>query len=284
MDKLWHSGCSSIPAAPCTTCGPRPDSAAALSHGTSDRILNHVSQRGGTTATPPITNNPPQLGARMEGLAVKKVHAFPKSIPPGKKRDVHPSNDLLVFCEKTTGAAQFCSESNGTPDGALERMASLLAMQCLVRGQEPDDFAVLVPAEKSFSSRLVARAQELLAIGRSAATPASLSARQRQILHSVICQRANKEIASQFNITVRTVKFHISSLLSKFGVENRTELARRAAVFLRPAALRGDSLDFEQLPEPSRLPEPRALAANSGLHTANKVPRSVRFPGRVLTA
>ncbi len=197
---------------------------------------------------------------------------------------MHPSNDLLVFCEKTTGAAQFCSESNGTPDGALERMASLLAMQCLVRGQEPDDFAVLVPAEKSFSSRLVARAQELLAIGRSAATPASLSARQRQILHSVICQRANKEIASQFNITVRTVKFHISSLLSKFGVENRTELARRAAVFLRPAALRGDSLGFEQLPEPSRLPEPRALAANSGLHTANKVSRSVRFPGRVLTA
>lgn len=220
----------------------------------------------------------------MEGPAVKKVHAFPKLIPPGKKRDLRPSNDLLVFCDKTSGAAQFCSESNGTRDGALERMASLLAMQCLVRGHEPDDFAILVPAEKSFSSRLTARAQELLAVGRSAATPASLSARQRQILHSVICQRANKEIASQFNITVRTVKFHISSLLSKFGVENRAELARRAAVFLRPAALRGERLGFDEPPELSRLPEPRAMAANSGFRAANKTSGSVRFPGRVLTA
>lgn len=220
----------------------------------------------------------------MEGPVVKKVHAFPKLMPQGKKRDPHPSNDLIVLCEKTTGAAQFCTESIGTPDAALERMASLLAMQCLVRGHEPDNFAILVPAEKSFSSRLVARAQELLAIGRSTATPASLSARQKEILHSVICRRANKEIASQFNITVRTVKFHISALLSKFGVENRTELARRAAVFLRPAGLQGERLEFDEPLEVPQMREPRAVAANSGLRAANKVSRSVRFPGRVLTA
>ena len=205
----------------------------------------------------------------MEGPAVKKVQSFPKLIPQGKKRDLHSSNELLVFCEKTTGAAQFCSESSGAPDGSLERMASLLAMQCLVRGHEPDEFAVLVPAEKKFTCRLVARAQKLLAIGRSAATPTSLSARQKEILHSVIRQRANKEIASQFNITVRTVKFHISSLLAKFGVENRTELARRAAVFMRQAALQGENAGFDEPPEVSRLPEPRAMAANSGLRAEN---------------
>ena len=44
----------------------------------------------------------------------------------------------------------------------------------------------------------------------------------------MIRNQANKEIASRLNITVRTVKFHISSLLNKFGVENRMELARRA--------------------------------------------------------
>jgi len=62
-----------------------------------------------------------------------------------------------------------------------------------------------------------------------------LSSRQQEILHSVIRNQANKEIATKLNITVRTVKFHISSLLSRFGVENRAELARRAAGFLRPA-------------------------------------------------
>ena len=66
------------------------------------------------------------------------------------------------------------------------------------------------------------------------AGPAPLSPRQSEILRSVICNRANKEIASKLNITVRTVKFHISSLLNKFGVDNRTDLARRAAGLLRP--------------------------------------------------
>ena len=220
----------------------------------------------------------------MEGPTVKKVRAFPKLIPNGKKRGLHLSNNLLVFCEKTTGAAQFCSKTNRTREDALERMASLLAMQCLVRGHEPDNFAILVPAERQFTNRLVLRAQELLAIGREAATPASLSARQREILHSVICHRANKEIASQLNITVRTVKFHISSLLSKFGVDNRAELARRAAVFLQPAGMRGEDAAYDEPPQIPRPPEPRSVASNSVLHVGSKASRSVSFPGRVLTA
>ena len=113
-------------------------------------------------------------------------------------------------------------------------MAGLLAMQCLVRGTDPDDFEILVAAERSFASRLQSRAKELLEEGRAVASPSCLSPRQQEILHSVIRNQANKEIASKLNITVRTVKFHISSLLSRFGVENRAELARRAAGFLRP--------------------------------------------------
>jgi DNA-binding CsgD family transcriptional regulator len=191
---------------------------------------------------------------------------------------------VFVFCEKTTGAAQFWAESNGALDFTVERMASVLAMQCLVRGHDPCDFAILVPAEKDFASRLVARAGELLKEGRSAATPASLSARQREILHSVICNRANKEIASKLNITVRTVKFHISSLLSKFGVENRAELARRAAVFLRPAGSHGENGGFEERPDISRFLESGPMAVDSPLHAADRAARSERFPRRVLTA
>jgi DNA-binding CsgD family transcriptional regulator len=65
------------------------------------------------------------------------------------------------------------------------------------------------------------------------ANPSSLSPRQKEILHSILCNHANKEIASKLNITVRTVKFHISTLLSKFGADTRSELARRASGFLR---------------------------------------------------
>ena len=40
---------------------------------------------------------------------------------------------------------------------------------------------------------------------------------------------ANKEIAASLNLSERTVKFHVSSLLSKFRVRGRMELVREAA-------------------------------------------------------
>lgn len=213
---------------------------------------------------------------------VKKVRVFPKLVPRPKKHDAGPSN-CFVFCEKTTGMAQFRAAAHADLDCTVERVASLLAMQCLVRGTEPGDFAVLVPAERALANRLVSRAKELLEEGRALAVPASLSPRQREILHSVICNRANKEIAAKLNITVRTVKFHISSLLAKFGVENRTELARRAAGFLRSATLEGGTRGFEDAPASSRRRELRPVALSTTLHITDKA-RSMRFPEGTLTA
>jgi DNA-binding CsgD family transcriptional regulator len=212
---------------------------------------------------------------------VKKVRVFSKLVhSPAKKEETQPS--FFVFCEKTTGVAQFRAGSLADSDCSLDRAAGLLAMQCLVRGHNPSDFTVLVPADKDFVGKLVTRATDLLEEGRAVSGPASLSPRQQEILHSVLCNRANKEIASNLNITVRTVKFHISSLLSKFGVENRTELARRAAGLLRPAGLDGAAAVAQPLDESARRelgPQP----VNTNYRVENKA-RSVRFPGRVLTA
>jgi DNA-binding CsgD family transcriptional regulator len=164
---------------------------------------------------------------------VKKVQAISKFPPvPKTKESNHP--DTFLFCESTNGTAQFRAASTADLECTVERIAGVLAMQCMVRGQDPKNFQVMVPAEQSLVSRLISRAEELLAEGRAIACPTSLSARQREVLNAVLSNRANKEIASKLNITVRTVKFHISSLLSKFGVESRAELARRAAGFMRP--------------------------------------------------
>jgi len=162
-------------------------------------------------------------------------------------------------------------------------MASLLAMQCLVRGSEPSEYAILIPVDKSLASRLTSRAKDLLAEGLALANPVALSPRQKEILQAVVLNRANKEIASKLNITVRTVKFHISSLLSKFGVENRAELARRATGFLRSGVPADEALSTEA---PARLPKlsglgPVALESNLRV-TAHG--RSVRYPQRMLSA
>lgn len=190
---------------------------------------------------------------------------------------------MFVFCEKSSGVAQFRSESKSELNCTVERMAGLLAMQCLVRGSDPGDFAILVPADKAFASRLMSLAAQLLEEGRAAASPVALSPRQKEILQSVICNRANKEIASKLNITVRTVKFHISSLLTKFGVSNRAELARRAAAFMRPAIVESSTLDLDQRSDESIRREFEPVDLRATLHVAGKT-RNGRFPERILTA
>lgn len=55
---------------------------------------------------------------------------------------------------------------------------------------------------------------------------AVLTAREVQVLGSAIWGRSNKEIAGILAITERTVKFHVSNILSKLGMERRTELVR----------------------------------------------------------
>lgn len=52
----------------------------------------------------------------------------------------------------------------------------------------------------------------------------NLSRREQEVLESLLENLANKEIASKLNIAERTVKFHVSNLLSKFGVRRRADL------------------------------------------------------------
>jgi len=55
-------------------------------------------------------------------------------------------------------------------------------------------------------------------------TVTNLSRREQEVLDSLLENLSNKEIASKLNIAERTVKFHVSNLLSKFGVRRRADL------------------------------------------------------------
>jgi DNA-binding NarL/FixJ family response regulator len=47
---------------------------------------------------------------------------------------------------------------------------------------------------------------------------------------------SNKEIADSLHMSERTVKFHVSSLLAKYGVRGRMALAREAMFRISGAA------------------------------------------------
>jgi len=54
---------------------------------------------------------------------------------------------------------------------------------------------------------------------------ANLSQREEEVLELVAKGKSNSDIANQLYISVRTVKFHISSIFAKLQVKNRTEAA-----------------------------------------------------------
>jgi DNA-binding CsgD family transcriptional regulator len=210
---------------------------------------------------------------------VKKVRVLPEPTLNVEERP-EINSEFFVFYNKATGAAQFRAEALAGERDSVERAAGLLAIQCLVRGHDPENFVVLVPAADAMSARLVTRAKELLHEGRSIAGPAPLSPRQKEILQSVVRNQANKEIASRLNITVRTVKFHISSLLSKFDVRSRGELARKAASLLGLGDMQAASPEYAQA---ESRPPVRDLIANSDARAERNV-STLRFPSRARTA
>lgn len=222
------------------------------------------------------------LGRETERDPLKKLRVFNRVERHEKSGEQRQSN-VFVFCDKSTGAAQFRAGATADLDFAVERIAGLLAMKCLASGSEPTDFEVLVLAHPILVNRLTQRAQELLEEGRAVACPSSLSARQKEILQAVLCNQANKEIASKLNITVRTVKFHISTLLSKFGVENRMELARRAANLVRSV----NHVEFEGMNESQAIVNERRKISSlslSSLSGNSCKSQSFRLAGKTLLA
>jgi DNA-binding CsgD family transcriptional regulator len=117
----------------------------------------------------------------------------------------------------------------------VEKIAGLLAVHCLVRGQAPEDYELMVVPRESLLDAVAERAQELLAAGRALGAGVKVSRREQEVLHCILQSLSNKEIAAKLIVSERTVKFHVSSLLAKFGVTDRVALSREASLGRMPS-------------------------------------------------
>jgi DNA-binding CsgD family transcriptional regulator len=139
-----------------------------------------------------------------------------------------PSRETYFFYEQSTGVSHFHVVAG--PDGQfpVEEAAGLLAMHCMVRGQSPRDYVVMVEAAHESLEGLTEKAEKLLQAGHSVGSSVKVTRREEEVLGGVMRSLANKEIAATLNLSERTVKFHVSSLLTKFRVRGRMELMREA--------------------------------------------------------
>lgn len=187
----------------------------------------------------------------------------------------------FVLCERSSGAVRFRVEAE--PDGSMpvEKIAGLLAVHCLVRGQAPEDYELMVVPRESLLDSAAERAQELLAAGRALGAGVKVSRREQEVLDCILQGCANKEIAAKLNVAERTVKFHVSSLLAKFGVSDRVAVSREASLGRMPSHPSSGQLTPETLfgfpvrkQQPSPEDSPAASAPEGTAAAPQEAPRT----------
>jgi two-component system, NarL family, response regulator LiaR len=75
---------------------------------------------------------------------------------------------------------------------------------------------------------VAARLMEEVAAAGDPGTPDSLTPREREVVGLIARGRSNKRIALELGISEKTVKTHVSSILGKLGLTDRTQVALHA--------------------------------------------------------
>jgi DNA-binding NarL/FixJ family response regulator len=95
----------------------------------------------------------------------------------------------------------------------------------LLKGMDLNELTEAVKVVHSGKSRIPSRVAEKLAERMGGAT---LTPRELEVLHLIVAGKSNRDIGNALFISEATVKTHVNSLLSKLGVEDRTQAATTA--------------------------------------------------------
>jgi DNA-binding CsgD family transcriptional regulator len=151
----------------------------------------------------------------------------PIEIKVGPKEDTEASSVFVL--EKSSLRILFVIKRNdGESHGNLfDRMAFLIASHCVVHNREFEELRILMefPTSEDMSSKVKSLCVDIVKAHSFGSV--RLSNREREVLNFVCLRLCNKDIASRMNVSERTVKFHVTSLLRKYGVDNRVDLANK---------------------------------------------------------
>jgi NarL family two-component system response regulator LiaR len=99
------------------------------------------------------------------------------------------------------------------------------AISYLMKDVHSDKLAETIREAKRGRSTIDSAAAQALVASTAEETPKGeiLTPREREILVMLTEGKTNKDIANQLSLSEGTVRFHVSNILSKMGVNNRTE-------------------------------------------------------------
>jgi two-component system NarL family response regulator len=130
--------------------------------------------------------------------------------------------DAITRIRAEAPAARFIVLTTFDGDEDIYRALQAGARAYLLKGMTIDELLHTIRTVHSGKTSISAPIAEKLA-GRVSSQ--ELTAREVGVLERIVAGRANKEIASDLNISEATVKTHVNNLLGKLGVTDRTQAA-----------------------------------------------------------
>lgn len=130
--------------------------------------------------------------------------------------------DAILRIREESPAARFIVLTTFDGDEDIFRALQAGAKAYLLKGMTVEELLSTIKAVHSGKTRIAPSIAEKLAERMSSH---ALTARELAVLERIVAGRANKEIASDLDISEATVKSHINSLLGKLGVSDRTHAA-----------------------------------------------------------
>ena len=130
--------------------------------------------------------------------------------------------DAILRIRAEDPAARFIVLTTFDGDEDIFRSLQAGAKAYLLKGMTVNELASTIQAVHSGKTRISAPIAEKLAERMSGQ---ALTARELAVLERIVAGRANKEIASDLDISEATVKTHVNNLLGKLGVSDRTHAA-----------------------------------------------------------
>lgn len=100
----------------------------------------------------------------------------------------------------------------------------------MVKPFEPEELVAQVESSLKQASRLIQRQEKTTDAAPRIQVPfdVELTPTELKVVQYVARGMANREIAEELNVSQRTIESHVSNMLGKTGLHNRTELARWA--------------------------------------------------------
>lgn len=187
-------------------------------------IEDHAVVRQGLTA---LLSSAPELevvGSAADG--VEGLSAFRALSPDVTLVDLQMPRmggvEVIRCARREFPGARFIVLTTFDGDEDIYRAMQAGAKAYLLKGMDVEDLLAAIRTVHAGRASVPAPIAEKLA---QRVSSQELTARELSVLQRIVAGRANKEIGQDLNISEATVKSHINSLLSKLGVDDRTNAA-----------------------------------------------------------